>query len=124
MHKTAVGYAEAASTGLANFDGTATDNDMILLRYTYAGDANLDGAVTPTDFNFLAINFNSVGKSWVNGDFNFDGLVNAMDFNLLASNFGATPIPGASLGTLVPEPVAPTVALCAGLLAGRRRRRH
>ena len=124
-HKTALGYAEASTTGQSTFDGVTTDNDMILVRYTYYGDTNLDGIVNTADFNNLAAHYNQTGANWVEGDFNYDGVVNAEDFALLAANYGATPISAPpALGTLVPEPMSlSALGLCAAMLASRRRRR-
>ena len=124
LHKTALGYAEASTAGYPSgsmFNGITLDSDAILIRYTYSGDANLDGAVNATDFVLLAQNFNAANANWVNGDFNYDGVVNALDFNALATNFGATPIAAPPLlGSLVPEPT--TIAWVASLLLARRRR--
>ncbi len=58
------------------------------MRFTLAGDANLDGVVNTTDFMALAGNFNGTGKFWSAGDFNYDAKVNALDFNAVATNFG------------------------------------
>jgi autotransporter-associated beta strand protein len=115
-----------ASHGLGYLDN-GTSN--VLLRYTYFGDANLDGQVNTADFSALAAAFNSASGTWQTGDFNYDGVVNAIDFNLLASDFGLTPIPGEplggqSLGALVPEPASLSlVGLGAMALLGRRRRK-
>ena len=107
-HKTALGYAEASAVG--------ESETAVLIRYTLAGDANLDGAVTSNDFAALAANYGkSSNTSWIQGDFNYDGTVNALDFNALANNYGAAPVsdelpdaaaPAASLGALVPEPTS------------------
>jgi hypothetical protein len=125
--KSALGYAEASAAGMTTtFDGIPVDGDMVVVRYTYVGDANLNGTVNSADFSLLAANFNKSAAGWVDGDFNYDGIVNALDFNALASNFGATgavPSSGGALGSLVPEPA--TAALAAGLigLSQLRRRR-
>ena len=113
-HKTAIGFAEASDIGSpGTWFGQNVDATSILMRYTYAGDANLDGTVGSGDFTRLAQSFNGSGALWSQGDFNFDGVVNALDFNLLASNFGQV-MPAPALGTLVPEPgVSAIVALIA-----------
>jgi hypothetical protein len=95
-----------------------------LIKYTYAGDASLDGTVDTIDFNLLAANFSAVRRIWYQGDFNYDNTVDTIDFNLLASNFGLviaadTLLPGA--GELAPEPLfAGPVIL--GLILARPRR--
>ena len=123
LNKTAVGYAEASATGLSTFGGYSTDSDMILIRYTYAGDADLTGSVDTSDFMALAQNFNTSNAVWTMGDFNYDGVVNALDFNLLATNFGATPLSDPPLlGTVVPEPIGLSTVGLAVIAAARGRR--
>lgn len=116
-----------ATHGLGYFDN-GTSN--VLVRYTYYGDANLDGKVNTADFTALAAAFNSASGTWQTGDFNYDGVVNLLDFNAVAVNFGAAALPGSdlslspSLGTLVPEPGSLSLlALGVATLAGRRRRK-
>src|SRR5207249_9790523 len=74
-HRTALGYAEASAL-FASFpavwEGTVIENTSILVRYTYAGDANLDGVVNTVDFARLATGFNQMGMFWASGDFNYD----------------------------------------------------
>ena len=89
----ALGYAEASSlftTFPATFSGQSVDNTSVLVRYTFAGDANLDGTVDTSDFAAMALHFGGGGQFWNAGDFNYDGVVNALDFNAIASNFGRT----------------------------------
>src|SRR5207237_1466113 len=57
LHKTALGYASASSLGVSLFDGQSVSGTNVLVRYTYSGDANLDGTVNALDFNALATNF-------------------------------------------------------------------
>ena len=89
----ALGFAEAAALGLTSFSGQTVDETSVLVKFTLAGDANLDGSVNLIDFNKLAANFGQAGRLWFEGDFNYDGLVNLSDFNLLAGNFGQTLAP-------------------------------
>ena len=110
----------------------------VLLKYTYGGDANLDGVVNLRDFNRFASHFGLAGETWSDGDFNYDGLVNFADLLTLARNYNqalpAGPIPGSPAGfdadlsaafaTAVPEPAALAVGLVgAAIVATRRRRR-
>ena len=110
LFKTGLGYAEASAAGITTtFDGIAVDKDAVLVRYTFVGDANLDGKVNTSDFALLAAGFSQTSAGWVQGDFNYDGVVNALDFNIFATQFGATgtvPSMGLALGSVVPEPVS------------------
>ena len=137
----AVGYGEASSVlGPAGgtFVGQAVDGTAVLVRLTLKGDANLDGVVGFPDLVALAQNYNTLTGDvpWNRGDFTHDGNVDFTDLVALAQNYGAAlpgaPIPGAPAGfegdlaramAQVPEPAAAGLALFAGAIAGRRRRR-
>jgi hypothetical protein len=124
-HRTAVGYADVTVTNNPFVFGVrATRSTAFTLRYTLAGDANLDGTVDLTDFTTLAANFNGTKKPWYLGDFNYDGSVNLSDFTLLASNFNAT-MSGSerSLGPGVPEPLIAPIFLPAATVLLKRARR-
>jgi hypothetical protein len=122
-HPTALGYTEASALGLGSFDGQSVDNTSLLIRYTFAGDANLDGKVNALDFNALASNFGGAsGKFWNQGDFNYDGAVNTADFTALSQNFNLV-LPSPPLGGLVPEPGELFLAAVCGGWALRRRSR-
>jgi hypothetical protein len=131
-HTTALGYVEAADAGYANgtFSGQSVDADAVLVRYTLAGDSNIDGKVDLTDFTYLAANFNKQGTAnWLQGDYNYDGNVDLSDFTYLAANFNQT-LPAStaaapkSLGTAVPEPMSVALlALTGTTMIARRRRR-
>ena len=59
--------------GVTTFGGVAVDNTSVLIRYTWVGDANLDGVVNSADLAMISSN----GSTWSTGDFNYDGVVNA-----------------------------------------------
>ena len=115
-----LGYAEAGALGLTSFSGQDVDDTAVLVKFTLAGDANLDGSVNLVDFNRLASNFGQGGRFWFEGDFNYDGQVNLIDFNLLAGNFGQmlAPVDWAS----VPEPAALGLVVGFWLVLKRRTR--
>jgi hypothetical protein len=140
-----VGYA-LASEALGPSGGTfmgksGVDASGVLVRYTLAGDANLDGAVDFNDLVRLAQNYNSDVSSrtaswWFNGDFDYDGAVGFQDLVLLAQNYNRALPGGALTGSMdadfahdvsaafasVPEPTMGVAAwLAAGRLLGRRR---
>ncbi len=130
--KTGLGYLDNTAGAFANFSGQSVDNTSILIKYTYMGDANLDGQVDISDLGILATNWQTAG-SWVNGDFTYDGFVDISDLGTLATDWQAgvgSPLgPSfdqalASLGlsgVSVPEP-ASAVLMAATLLLARRRR--
>jgi hypothetical protein len=92
---TTLGVAEAADAlGIgpgqtALFNGVTVDATAVLVKYTYGGDANLDGFVTGDDYSAIDFGILVPGAAgWLNGDFNYDGAVTgddyaAIDFNIL-----------------------------------------
>jgi autotransporter-associated beta strand protein len=137
-HLTAIGVATGLTT---TFEGLNVAAGDVLIKYTYYGDANLDGQVDSSDYTLTDAGFLSQGGAgsltgWQNGDFNYDGVINGSDYTLIDNAFNTqgaqlsaevatatAQIAGSSVSTAVPEPT--TLGLC-GLLAvgllGRRRR--
>jgi autotransporter-associated beta strand protein len=66
--------------------GYSDNSNSMLLKYTYAGDANLDGQVDVTDLGSLATNWQAPGI-WTSGDFNYDGFIDVTDLGLLATTW-------------------------------------
>ncbi len=113
-------------------------NQSIRVKYTYYGDANLDGQVDISDLGALATAWQT-SAVWSQGDFDYSGFVDISDLGKLATNWqlgvGSPLGPSfdealASLGLAgvsVPEPTA-TLGLAAlgalGLTRRRGRRRH
>jgi hypothetical protein len=112
---TALAYADTASLPIGTLGGMGVDATAVVVKYTYVGDANLDGRVDGLDYARLAPG----AGDWDHGDFNYDGLVNADDFSLFS--LGAA-LQGAPL-VQVPEPSSVHAAVAAvALLICRRRR--
>ncbi|MGA2230225.1 MAG: autotransporter-associated beta strand repeat-containing protein, partial [Tepidisphaeraceae bacterium] len=86
-----VGYADGSRD-----PGSPAQPNQILVKFTLAGDANLDGTVNFSDLLVVAQNFNrSVDASgnpvdWADGDFDYDGVVNFSDLLIVAQNFNKT----------------------------------
>jgi autotransporter-associated beta strand protein len=119
---TYLAFAEAADLGITDFGGVAVDETSVLVKFTYVGDANLDGQVDALDYERVDL---AIGNSGVfgtaQGDLNYDGSVDALDYEQIDLNIGNGV--GAPLAPVfVPEPAG--VAVVAGLagLLGRRRR--
>ena len=122
---------QQTSGGAGSFSTVAYDATSTLIRYTLAGDANLDRSVNSIDFTQLVAGFGTTAASatparWFTGDFNYDGVVDTRDFAALIGNFAAA-LPGiapgelpAGPGALVPEPAAVSLLAIGSLLLRRR----
>jgi hypothetical protein len=77
----------------ALYGSETVDATAVIVKYTYAGDANLDGQITGDDYFQIDSAFPSASHGWANGDFNFDGVVNGDDYFLIDSNFPAQGLP-------------------------------
>jgi autotransporter-associated beta strand protein len=126
--------------------GYADDGTQMLVKYTWAGDLNLDGRMNGDDYTLIdrqvaQYGLNSAGV-WKDGDVNYDGVVDAGDYMAIDTAYfysngslapGILAVREAEFGTgyvnqlmaAVPEPGSLGVlAGAAGVaLAGRRRRR-
>jgi hypothetical protein len=87
---TALAVAEArdvlflSGVETAPFSGQSADATCVLIKYTYSGDANLDGSVDAADYGMIDnfIQFPGASGYW-NGDFNYDGIIDAGDYGLI-----------------------------------------
>ncbi len=106
----------------SSFDGVSANPNDILVKFTYFGDADLNGIVDDTDFFLINNGYGNGLTGWVNGDFDYSGAVDDTDFFLINNAYG---LQGGSLraGGSVPEPTSMgLIALGAGAVLGRRRR--
>ena len=71
------------------FDGQTVDASTVIVKYTYAGDANMDGMINGDDYFQIDSAFPQGLHGYFNGDFNFDGVINGDDYFLIDSNFPA-----------------------------------
>jgi autotransporter-associated beta strand protein len=86
-HTTGLGVLSGAELnsvgGTGTFSGQTYSASDTLVKYTYNGDANLDGRVTFDDYVKIDTGFNTQRTGWLNGDFNYSGSVNFDDYVLI-----------------------------------------
>jgi hypothetical protein len=94
---------------LPSLNGTALspDYNQVLVKYTYYGDANVDGRVDPTDYAIVDGN-QGKGHNWVTGDLNFDGKVDPTDYAQIDGNQGAGYEGGGGPRLAMIQPPAPS----------------
>ena len=91
---TTLGIADAAaarnlSAGqTALFAGETVDATSVLIKFTYGGDANLDGKINIDDYGRIDGHVAQSGAvfGWFFGDFNLDGKINIDDFGIIDGN--------------------------------------
>jgi hypothetical protein len=91
----------------ATFSGLSVTADDVLVKYSYTGDGNLDGAVTFDDYAAMdAAFFGTIPNlGWATGDINYDGAINFDDYAVVdqAFFFQAAPLSHAHVAP-IPEP--------------------
>jgi autotransporter-associated beta strand protein len=85
------------------FDGIVPADGDVLLKYTYYGDANLDGTVNSADYARIDAGYLAHATGWWNGDFNYDGVVNGSDYTLIDNAFN---MQGAAISAQIASPTA------------------
>jgi hypothetical protein len=79
-------------------------------KYTYFGDANLDGKVTGDDYVSVDANLGT-GDSWLEGDFNMNGVTTGDDYVAIDANLGQGTTTPLAYAELKDEMVAAHVAM-------------
>jgi autotransporter-associated beta strand protein len=69
------------------FDGLVPASTDVLVKYTYYGDADLNGEVDGTDYSRIDSGYINHLTGWYNGDFNYDGAVDGSDYTLIDNAF-------------------------------------
>jgi hypothetical protein len=113
------------------FGGMPAELNDHLVRFTYNGDANLDGRVDITDYFHIDLGRAARESGWINGDFDHSGGVpDAADYMLIDRAFlsqgaplsvgAGAPLP-AMTPAVVPEPAAAIALVCCAAVLRRRR---
>jgi hypothetical protein len=68
------------------FSGETVDATSVLVKYTYGGDANLDGKLNVDDYTKIDFNVPLASRNFFNGDFNYDGKINVDDYTIIDFN--------------------------------------
>ena len=115
----AAAVANNAAIGVAPggtvFDGQTVTSSDVLVKYTYYGDANLDGQVNSIDYTMIDNSVNQdINTGWQNGDFNYDNNINGDDYTLIDNAFNTQNLPAApqsakAQSLLAPSSLAPAV---------------
>ena len=78
-------FLEPDETALWN--GLTIDATAVLVKYTYTGDLNLDGAIDAQDYGVIDNWVQFPGTSgYANGDINYDGVIDAVDYGYIDNN--------------------------------------
>ncbi len=113
-HLTAVGYVTGYTGSFENVSGGVTASD-VLVKYTYYGDATLDGTVDGSDYSRIDNGYLAGASGWFNGDFNYDGHIDGSDYTLIDNAFNTQ---GANIASEIANPSAVATAQIAGSGAG------
>ena len=90
------------------FVGESVGTNTALVKYTWNGDANLDGIINADDYFLVDAGFITQNKGWYNGDFNYDDIINADDYFLIDSAYvgQGSPLAASKPQSVVSENVA------------------
>jgi len=84
FYQSAIGYADNNDLGRSDLP-----DNSVLVRFTYYGDADLNGEVDLSDFDAWLFGFQNHLTGWANGDFDYDGTVTIADFDAWLGAFQA-----------------------------------
>jgi virginiamycin B lyase len=86
-YRYSVGYKQEPSDGTYGPESFVTGD--VLVRYTLAGDANLDGKVTSSDLTAVLNHLGESGASWVNGDLDYAPTVDLTSMDDVLNGLGS-----------------------------------
>jgi autotransporter-associated beta strand protein len=125
-HLTALGVVQNSTNGnssgpalYTSFDSASVYDTDVLVKFTYYGDANLDGQVTSSDYTLIDSGYLNHLAGWFDGDFNYDSVINGSDYTLIDNAFNnqravlsieladsTAQLAAFGAGSAVPEPTA------------------
>ena len=97
----------------SSFDGCTVGPNDVVVKYTWAGDINLDGHVTATDFAQLDASYlkhiynggtSDPKPTWLQGDLNYDGKIDASDYAIINHAYSLQPSGSGNLAYNSPMP--------------------
>jgi hypothetical protein len=89
-YRTALGVLSNNNNGVPIypvFDGYTASASDIFVKYTYYGDADLNGVVNGADYQLIDVGFGAGTGSWMNGNFNYDSGIDGSDYTLIDNGF-------------------------------------
>jgi hypothetical protein len=94
---------------LTQLDGQTVDANTILLKYTYNGDADLNGVINADDYAQIDAGYanRATAKGFRNGDFDYSGAINADDFFLIDQAMTSAGSPLSALSAASSEIASP-----------------
>ncbi len=107
---TTLGVAEASQ--VANFlngattavwNGQTVDATAVLVKYTYAGDVDLNGRIDGDDYFWIDLGYEAHANGWGSGDLNYDARVDADDYFLIDRDIRRAQVTPLSQGAEVRE---------------------
>ena len=83
---TTLAVATAGQLGISNFDNETVGGGAVLVKYTWGGDADLNGELDGDDYFYIDSNIFAQVRTYHDGDFNLDGAIDGDDYFVLDSN--------------------------------------
>jgi hypothetical protein len=94
----AVGYGSGAEIAISSIRGFSIAAGDTLVRYTWSGDADLNGKVDGADYARIDSKFNQQSTlanigGWTNGDFDYNNKIDGADYAIIDAAFNSQGAP-------------------------------